>query len=171
MGYSTEYLGYLTVTPPLNPAEVEWVNGFADWGALPDGDPFHLPMNPRAALSQAFAAQGGVMAGRSTVPYGVRDWRASTDGSRIAWRRSEKSNDAVHTLRFLVEHYLGPGALAMTCEGDEFAGFTFDHRLDGVLAAARDDTDELFLIRVVASVIETQTLVGPHPSSWMLADC
>ncbi len=43
MGYDTECLGYLTVTPPLNAAEVEWLSGFADWGALPDGIPSTSP--------------------------------------------------------------------------------------------------------------------------------
>ncbi len=41
--------------------------------------------------------------------------------------------------------------------------FTFDHRLDGLIAACREDTDELYLIGVVDSTIETETLV---PGRW-----
>ncbi len=165
MGFSTQYLGYLTITPSLNPAEVEWLSGFADWGALSDGDPFHLPMNPRAALAAAFADGGGTMPSLHEVPRGVHDWRVSTDGERISWRRMEKSNDAVGTLRFLVGHYLGPEALARNHGGRDFAEFTFDHRLDGVLAAERDDTDELLLITVVDSDVRTRVLV-PGSQWW-----
>ncbi len=163
MGYDTEYLGHLTVTPPLNPAEVEWLSGFADWGALPDGDPFRLPMNPRAELAQACADRGGALGQPRMVPTGIQDWRVCTHGDRITWQRREKSNDATAVLRFLVEHYLGPGARAKDCGREGFEEFTFDHRLDGVLAACRDDTDELFLIVVEDSVIDTETLVPGVP--------
>ena len=30
MGFDTEYLGHLRITPPLNRAEAEWLSGFAD---------------------------------------------------------------------------------------------------------------------------------------------
>ena len=159
MGFDTQYLGHLVITPRLNPAEVEWLSGFADWGALPDGDPFHLPMNPRAALTKAFADAGGSMAGPRTVPYGVHDWRVCGHGDRISWVRSEKSNDAVQALEFLVEHYLGPEALARHSDSPDFAAFTFDHRLDGVIAAERNDTDELFLLRATDSRFTSETLV------------
>ena len=46
MGFNTEYLGQLTITPPLNPTEVQWLLGFADWGGLGGGDAFSLPMTP-----------------------------------------------------------------------------------------------------------------------------
>ena len=160
MGFDTEYLGHLTITPPLNAAEVEWLNGFADWGALPDGDPFRLPMNPRAELAAAFRERGGAIPGGGTVPFGVRDWRVCSHGDRISWRRREKSNDAQQVLRFLVSQYLGPRARAQDSDNPDFAAFTFDHRLDGVIAAERNDTEELFLMRVVDSDIEVETLVA-----------
>lgn len=160
MGFNTEYLGHLRITPTLNRAEVEWLSGFADWGALPDGDPFRLPMNPRAALSKAFADAGGSMSGPRAVPYGVQHWRVCEHGDRISWVRSEKSNDAVQALAFLVEHYLGPDAKAKGSESPDFAAFTFDHRLDGVIVGERDDTDELFLLRVVDSAFHHETLVA-----------
>jgi len=99
------------------------------------------------------------MSGPPVVPYGVHHWRACAHGDRISWVRSEKSNDAVQALTFLVEHYLGPDAKAKGSESPDFAAFTFDHRLDGVIVGERDDTDE-FLIRVVDSAFHHETLVG-----------
>ncbi|WP_392542459.1 hypothetical protein [Oryzobacter telluris] len=159
MGFNTEYLGHLTITPPLNDAEAEWLRGFADWQALPDGDPFALPMNPRAALSKAFADAGGVMSSRRAIPYGVGHWRVCEHGDRIEWHRADKSNDAVQTLSFLVEYYLGPEARARDCGSADFAGFTFDHHLDGVIAAVRQDTEEMFLLRVQRSAITREVIV------------
>ena len=160
MGFNTEYLGHLRITPTLNRAEVEWLSGFADWGALPDGDPFRLPMNPRATLTKAFADAGGAMSGPRDIPHGVQDWRVCEHGDRISWARSEKSNDAVQALRFLVEHYLGPDAKAKDSDNPDFAAFTFDHRLDGVIAGERNDTEELFLLRVVDSDFSYETVVA-----------
>ncbi|MGL4174839.1 MAG: hypothetical protein ACRCSN_02080 [Dermatophilaceae bacterium] len=159
MGYDTEYLGHLEVTPPLNRVEVEWLSGFADWGALPDGDPFTLPMNPRAALATAFRNAGDGMTGPRNIPRGTRDWRVSDDGTRISWRRAPKSNDAVHTLTFLVETYLGVDAAARSSGNPDFVAFTFDHRLDGLIVGERDDTEELFLLEVRDSIITHHTIV------------
>ena len=163
MGFNTEYLGYLRITPTLNRAEVEWLSGFADWGALPDGDAFRLPMNPRAARAKAFAGAGGSVAGPEAVPHGVHHWRVCEHGDRISWVRSEKSNDAVQALTFLDQYYLGPDALAKTSANPDLAGFTFDHRLDGVIVGEREDTDELFLIRVEDSTFRHETLVAGVP--------
>lgn len=166
MGYDTEYLGYFTITPPLNRAEVEWLSGFADWGAVPDDDPFGLPMNPRAALAAAFTETGGWMPASSRVPCGVHDWRVGLEGDVLHWRRGERSNDAVQTIEFLVSHYLGPGALAGGCGRPEFDDFTFDHRLDGIIAGERGDTGELFLLRVDDNEITYETLV-PGLDPWL----
>ncbi len=100
------------------------------------------------------------MSGPPAVPYGVHHWRVCEHGDRVSWRRSERSNDAVQALTFLLEHYLGPDAKAKDSESTDFAAFTFDHRLDGVIAGERDDSDELFLIRAVDSVFHHETLVA-----------
>ena len=160
VGFDTRYLGHLRITPSLNPAEVQWLRGFAAWGALLDGDPFRLPRNPRAALVKAFADAGGAMSQPASVPSGVQDWRVCEHGDRITWVRSARSNEAERALTFLVEHYLGPDALAKGCENPDFAAFTFDHRLDGVIVGERDDTDELFLLRVEGSTFTHETLVA-----------
>ena len=72
----------------------------------------------------------------------------------------EKSNDAEQALAFLVDHYLGHSAKAKNSDNPDFADFTFDHHLDGVIAGQRDDTDELFLLRVRNSEFSHETLVA-----------
>ena len=101
------------------------------------------------------------------IPHGVHDWRVCEHGDRIMWRRFEKSNDAEQALTFLVDHYLGPDAKAKDSDNPDFADFTFDHRLDGVIAGERDDTDELFLLRVTNSEFSQETLV-PGVAWWAI---
>ena len=165
MGFNTEYLGQLTITPRLNPTEVQWLLGFADWGGLGGGDAFSLPMNPRAELAAAFDRAGGSLPTSHAIPYGVRDWVVCEHGDHVRWRRAEKSNDAVRALKFLVRHYLGRDALAKESGHPDFAEFTFDHRLDGVIAGERDDTDELFLLRVIDNDITWETVVPGHDTA------
>ena len=79
MGFNTEYLGQLTITPPLNPAEVQWLLGFADWGGL-GGDAFSLPMNPRAELAAALDRAGGSLPRSHAIPWEfATGWCASTE--------------------------------------------------------------------------------------------
>jgi hypothetical protein len=123
MGFNTEDLGHLEITPHLNAAQVQWLSGFADWGGIPDGDPFALPMNPRAELAAAFDRAGGSMSLRGHIPHGVHDWRVCEHGDRISRRRGDKSNDAVASLRFLVSHYLGPGCCRSEVQGGDDAAY------------------------------------------------
>lgn len=163
MGDNTEYLGHLTITPRLNPAEVQWLLGFADWAGGPGADPFSLPMNPRAELAHARTHGSGAVPPHSRIPWGVSDWQVSFHGDRLRWSRAEKSHDAVATLEFLADHFLGPAALAKQSTNPDFADFTFDHRLDGVIAGCREDTDELFLLWVENSVVTWETVVPGTP--------
>ncbi|WP_295697499.1 hypothetical protein [Lapillicoccus sp.] len=161
-GYSTTYIGHLDITPPLNAAEVEWLTALAEWQGGPQGDVFTVPMNPRAVWSLAMAKAGGSIASSAPegMPRGTTDWRPCLDGCRLEWDRIEKSNDAIPSIRFLVDHFLGPQALARDAGGDDFAAFSFDHALDGVIAAYRDDTEELFLIRAEDSRLSQETVVA-----------
>lgn len=48
----------------------------------------------------------------------------------------------------------------------EFEHFTFDHVVNGVIAAERDDTRELFLIVCKDNTIRRERLVAPDPAPW-----
>ena len=60
---------------------------------------------------------------------------------------------------YLIDHFLRPGALASTSDDRAFAAFTFDHRVDGVVAARRQDTRRLWLIQVIDNEVVERTLV------------
>ena len=71
------------------------------------------------------------MSGPRRVPYGVQHGLVCEHSDRISWVRSEKSNDAVQALTFLVEPYLGPHAKAKDSDKPDCAASPFDQRSTG----------------------------------------
>lgn len=172
MGYSTTYLGRLDITPRLNDAETTWLRAFRrTQRAFHPDDPYAVPMHPSAEyLTNPLATRDGgdcwswPSAGASGLPR--CDWEPSVDGSCLHWSEVEKSNTAVSELSYLIDHFLRPHALASTDGRADFAPFTFDHRVDGTIAALRGDSRELFLIVAVNNQITTRTLVPGDPEIW-----
>lgn len=199
MGFSTRFLGRLDVEPPLNAAEVEWLTAFAELDRRYFIDPYDVPMNPRAfrfeqERPRTTAAHGATAEGQPVSaasddagfavldpfttlapldgsPYPHLDWTPCVDGCCLTWdSRTEKSRMAQEWLQYLIDHFLRPGALARTSTRPDFAHFTFDHLVNGTIAAERDDTRELWLISCRDNEISTLQLVPPDSMPWDLAD-
>lgn len=174
MGYSTRYLGYLTIDPPLNAAEASWLRCFTEWAGGPGGgEPYDVPDNPRAAWSAELAArrEGSgqrfvVIEASADLPMGIGDWSVSSDGMMITWQEQEKSNDARQVIDFLIQHFLVPGAHAQRSARPQFDEFTFDHRVSGVIAAEHGGSGELFLLHVVDGEIRHETIVAGTNHEW-----
>lgn len=195
MGFSTRFLGRLDIEPPLNATEVEWLTAFAEVDRRHFTDPYDVPMNPRAfrveqERCRTTAAQGtparnhsgpavsdgdGVavvdpfttLAPSDGSPYPHLDWTPCVDGCCLTWdSRTEKSRMAQEWLQYLIDHFMRPGALARTSTRPDFAAFTFDHLVNGTIAAERDDTRELCLIQCRDNDISTLQLVPSDVMPW-----
>ncbi|KRC92573.1 hypothetical protein ASE25_04400 [Terrabacter sp. Root85] len=168
MGYSTHYLGRLDIRPRLREPEIEWLRAYAEL-IDPREHGYDVPLNPRAERAERARGSGRGVAPLSDpeilTPWGMCDWVPCVEGCCLHWREVEKSNHAVPWLEHLVGHFLGPDGLARGARAD-FEDFTFDHVVNGVIAAERGDTRELYLIRAVDNVITTETLVAGDPSGW-----
>lgn len=176
MGYGTNFLGHLEVTPPLNDAEADWLRAFAEIDRRHYSDPYDVAMNPRVVAQEGsrgarprdestpdpFAS----LSPRDGTPYPHLDWVPCGDGCCLRWNGTEKSRMALEWLEYLTDHFLRPGAHARSCGTPEFEHFTFDHQVNGMLAGERDDTGELFLIRARDSTFDVETLVPPRWYPW-----
>jgi hypothetical protein len=162
MGYSTDFIGHLDIEPPLNDDEVEYLTVFfASRRCRREGGPYAVPGNPRAENLDGSWGDGGNQCAEGQ-PNLWCDWTVCWDGCCLTWNGTEKSYAMIAWLRYLIEHFLAPGGLA---EGDPLlTGFTFDHRLSGVIAGCRRDTKELFVVRVVDNVLTEEVLRPPDPS-------
>lgn len=160
MGFQTRYLGTLTIDPPLRQDEIAWLRAFELTSpSLRPEDPYYVPMNPRAEWDRWMNAPenrtGTSDRGRSRPQC---DWAPSTSGTHLEWQRRDTSNRAVQEITYLIEHFLKPGALASKDGRRDFDTFTFDHEVNGVIAAERSD-GWLYLIRVKANEVTQDTLV------------
>jgi hypothetical protein len=81
MGYSTEFKGSLTVTPPLGPEAAARFNDFA---------------STRHADSHGHLEPG--------MPGAWCQWIASPDGSEIRWDGNEKFYEAAAWMRYVLAH-------------------------------------------------------------------
>ena len=165
MGYSTHYLGRLDITPVLREPEIEWLRAYAEL-IDPGAHGYDLPPNPRAErVDRARRSRTSPVQPPEPeipTPWGMCDWKPCVEGCCLRWSEVEKSNNAVPWLEHLVDHFLRPDGLARGA-GADFEDFTFDHVVNGVIAAERGDTRELYLIRAVDNVITTETLVAGDP--------
>lgn len=172
MGYSTRYLGRLRIEPVLNDAEVEWLRAYArTHRPFHPTDPYAVPMNPGAEHLTDPEAQrlpgGGYMLPAADVIGLLRcDWRPCVQGCCLVWDKAEKSNTAQQELTYLVDHFLRPGALAADDGRADFADFTFDHHVDGIIAAERGDTGELFLLVAESDEVTRRVLVPGDTQGW-----
>lgn len=163
MGYSTHYLGSFRIDPPLNAEETAWLRAFRRSHRPLISDPYHVPMNPGVIpVSHPLVSRtGGVIVYSGVArPGGLShcDWEPTPFGNRLVWVSVEKSNDALFTVQYLIDHFLRPGAHAQQDGRDDFAAFTFNHVVSGIVAAERDD-GELFLLEAEDNVLETKVLI------------
>lgn len=164
MGFSTTYLGHLDIEPPLNSAETAWLRAFrlTDRSLHPH-DPYAVPMNPRAErlahLTRDRHDKPDASSRSQAAELTRCDWQPCLDGCCLVWESIEKSNTSIHELRYLIDHFLRPGAHASRDGRADFAEFTFDHHVHGVVAAERDDTRELYVIVARDNTLSREALV------------
>ena len=160
MGFSTDFIGHIDIEPPLNDVEMSYLSAFAASRRYDRGDPYDVPGNPRAEDRNGVDTEA-----YNRTPPGQPnlwcDWQVCWDGCCITWSGKEKSYSMEPWLRYVIDHFLRPGALA---SGDpRFAGFTFDHALTGMVVGCRRDNKELFAIRAVDNVVTREVIMPADP--------
>ena len=171
MGYTTDFIGHVDISPPLNEAEQAYLTAFAASRRCErPGGPYDVPPNPAAEAAHPVVdtdAYNVIAPGQPSLWCG---WRPCWEGCCLSYDGHEKFYAATRWMTYLIDHFLASTAHARDSGLDCFRDFTFDHVLDGVIAGCRRDTRELYLIRVERNVVRKQTLVparfsdfGPLP--------
>jgi hypothetical protein len=143
MGYSTDFYGVVKVTPALNSEEIDYLNAFAESRRMVRlGGPY--------CTSDDAISMGS---GYNTPPAGQPglwcQWVPTPCGNYIEWDGNEKFYNADDWMKYLIEHFLMPGAKA------ELGFLQKNHTLNGKIEAQGEDPDDRWLLRVVNNTVTT----------------
>ena len=158
MGYTTDFVGHIDITPSLNEAELAYLNAFRLSRRFDrPGGPYDVPSNPYADDR----AGVDVDTYHRTAPGQPQlwcQWEACWQGCCLAFDGHEKFYQPGRWMEYLIQHFLKPGAAASNSGLQQFEQFSFDHQLDGLVVGCRRDNKELFGIRVTHNVVTTEVL-------------
>ena len=161
MGYTTDFDGELTIEPPLNEHEVQFLKDFCG------------SRRQRRTKGPLFAEPGDNF-GQGN-PYGdVLDgnhpdpdqpglwaqWVPSDDGTTLGWDGGEKFYHSVEWMTYYIDNLLSShAALYIQRHVDEHPSlqhFTCDHLLNGTIEARGEDSDDRWDLIVTDNVISVR---------------
>jgi hypothetical protein len=154
VGYETAFTGQVTITPPLNQHEIDYLLAFAE-----------TRHEPRSTGPYALGYGDEIEDARDPDPgkpgYWCK-WAPTADGTAIAWNENEKFYEADLWMGYLVHTFLKPDATVARERVDPVPGrvyppaldgFTFDHVVDGVIKAKGEWPDDRWRIEVRANAV------------------
>lgn len=161
MGYTTDFVGHLDISPPLNPDERAYLEAFrrtrhCDHG----GSPYDVRGNPMAPDDLPTEQSNALGPGK---PQLYCQWVACGEGCCLSFDGDEKFYQPAAWLAYLIDHLLGPGAVASGVDHPRLQGFTFDHRLDGIIVGCRRDNRELFALVVEDNEVSREVMRAGDP--------
>lgn len=144
MGYTTEFSGSVRVEPPLNEAEIEFLNKFSDTRR----------MNRRKG---PYYVDNAGMCGQDREPdiidYNSPDpsqpglwcqWVPTEDGTEIEWNGSEKFYDSPEWMQYLIDHFLRPGCKAAS----QLPFLQANHTVNGEIDAEGEESGDIWRLVV-----------------------
>jgi hypothetical protein len=158
MGTSADFVGHIDITPPLNAAEIVYLTAFSQSRRCRrPGGPYVVPGNPMAeTLEDLDIDSYNTVAERQPALW--CGWVPCWDGCCVAHDGNEGPFEPAPWLRYLIAHFLKPGAAASKRRDDQFRDFTFDHHLDGMVVGCRRADKELFAVVVADNRVREKIL-------------
>lgn len=164
MGYTTDFIGHIDVSPSLNEDEYAYLTAFSgSRRCLREGGPYAVPGNPAAEEDMPTEQASTVAVGQ---PGYWCDWVPCWSGCCLAFNGMEEFYSPAPWLRYLIRHFLKPGAVAADTGLDAFAGFSFDHVLEGTIVGCRRDNKELYAIEVRNNRV-TERILRPADARYL----
>lgn len=163
MGYTTTFSGQVNVVPPLNQAEIDFLNAFAATRRVQrTRGPYYVGDRGCGVFSPGRRGIDGEtdVTNMNRPPEGQPglwcQWIPTDDGTAIQWDCGEKFYDSEEWMQYLIDHFLKPGAEASKSGDPQFAGFTFDHVCNGEIEAAGESGDDFWLLVVKDNDVSTK---------------
>jgi hypothetical protein len=168
LGYETTFFGAISVVPALNKQEIAYLRRFAASRRM------DRELGPYFCSANYFGAHSDPDIRDHNRPGPDQPglwckWEPTDDGASIVWNKAEKFYDAEKWMAYLVRTFLAPDAslaseLAAPLDGryyaDEFAFFTFDHVLNGVIDAEGEEDDDVWQLVVEDNLVTVRYADG-----------
>jgi hypothetical protein len=179
VGYTTEFSGEVTITPPLNQQEIAYLERFSESRRMRRTQgPYYA--NPGNDWGQSGTGILDYNEPPQQQPGLWCHWVPTEDGSAICWNGAEKFYDGAEWMAYLIDTFLKPDATvqqelrALTAAGGttvpalpqaqdgwvypaEFAGFTFNHTVNGAIDADGEASDDIWRLVVRNNVVSIQS--------------
>ena len=158
MGYTTKFKGRLSIEPPLNTAEIQYLRSFAVIRHTERGG---LDAKVYGILGCYYVSNGnyaeddtGVLLGRHNYqppgqPGPWCDFHPTEDGKYLEWTGAKMTYNATSWVQYLITEFLCPHAAASAYDLDLFRDFTFNHKVNGVIAAEGERRGDDWYLAVV----------------------
>ena len=146
MGFTTVFFGSVEIAPPLSRTEVAYLRRFAGTRRMASTlGPYHVdrPGDPGQDTGSVVLDANRPAEGQPGL---WCQWIPGEDGSKLLWDGGEKFYEPVDWMRYLIEHFLRHGARAQQSGDPQFRDFTFDHVVDGTIAAACQPEGGMFIL-------------------------
>lgn len=153
MGYSTDFSGSLTIEPPLNQVEIDFLQKFAETRHMDREQGPHFIDGNGDFGSFSLKGTNGVRDHNSpdaSQPSLYCNWIPSEFGDELEWNGSEKTYESENWIKYLIEHFLKPGCLAK----DALPFLQANHVLNGVIEAQGEDNADHWAMRVTDNVMQ-----------------
>lgn len=176
MGYTTYFEGEIRIDPPLNEGEANYLRRFNRSRRMTtSAGPYFA--DPGSDFGQ-FGWSGGTFERAGGVKITVIDanrppdgqpglwcqWTPTDDGAALVWDEGEKFYDSPEWMKYIIDHFLRPGAVLsgrspaeLESAIPEFREFTFNHVLDGEIHAQGEEPDDQWML-----VVETNRVYVRH---------
>ena len=154
MGYTTDFTGQISIDPPLNEKEIEYINQFNETRRM------------RRTNGPYFVGGGGMFGqdhdsdiqDYNRPPEGQPGlwckWMATEDGKFIEWDGAEKFYDAAEWMQYIIDHFLGKNPIAK--QVNSHFDFLEGHTLNGEILAEGEEQGDIWKIFVNNNAVTTK---------------
>jgi hypothetical protein len=157
MGYTTEFSGFIDIEPPLNAEEIAFLKKFADTRRM------DRAKGPYFVDGSGDFGQGSDadIHDFNRPPSGQPglwcQWVPSDDGARIEWNGVEKFYASEAWMRYIINHFLKPDAIAQS----QLPFLQCNHVCNGEIEAQGEEFSDRWKL-----IVEDNTVTTRHLGAW-----
>lgn len=148
MGYTTEFSGSVSIDPPLNQAEIDYLTKFSESRRLNTTlGPYYVDGGSNPEWSNKDIIN------YNNPPKGQPglwcQWVPTDEGTHLVWDGNEKFYESKAWMTYIIEHFLKPNCVAK----DALPFLQANHTVNGVIHACGEEQGDVWDLNVTDNVV------------------